>query len=278
MTQRSVVVTGGTRGIGQGLAREFLKRGCKVTITGTSEGSVARGLEALGGAGPNLIGVAGDVASREQMQAVWDQSVAAFGRVDIWVNNAGISLPRKPIQELPEADIQRIVNTNMVGIFNCDAVAIAGMLAQGGGYIWNMEGYGSSGMTQTGLAPYGSTKYAVRYITKTLIKELKGTPVGMGYLSPGIVVTDLLVEDYADDPERWVKVQKTFNILGDTVETVTPALVEGVLNTDKHGARVEWLTTGKAFGRFATAAFKKKRNLFEGIDPAKGVSGTRQAS
>lgn len=275
---RSVVVTGGTRGIGQGLAREFLKRGCRVTITGTSDASVAKGLAELGGASDTLTGFAADVASRDQMQGVWDGAVAAYGRVDIWVNNAGISLARKPLPEHDEADLQRIVNINLMGIFNCDAVAMKGMKEQGGGYIWNMEGFGSDGMTQTGLSPYGSTKRAVTYITKTLIKELKGTPVGMGYLSPGIVVTDLLVEDYADDPERWVKVQKTFNILGDTVETVTPMLVDGVLRTDKHGARVAWLTRTKAAGRFATVAFKKKRDLFAGIDPAKGVSGSRQAS
>lgn len=274
---RSIVVTGGTRGIGQGLAREFLKRGCRVTITGTSDASVAKGLETLGGASDKLIGIAADVAERDQMQGVWDSAVAAFGRVDIWVNNAGISLPRKPLPELSQADIQRIININLMGIFNCDAVAMKGMQAQGGGYIWNMEGYGSDGMAQAGLAPYGSTKRAVTYVTKTLIKELKGTPVGMGYLSPGVVVTDLLVEDYANDPERWVKVQKTFNILGDTVETVTPYLVEGVLKTDKHGARVAWLTRGKAAGRFATAGFKK-RDLFAGIDPAKGVTGSRQSA
>jgi NAD(P)-dependent dehydrogenase (short-subunit alcohol dehydrogenase family) len=271
--KRSVVVTGGTRGIGQGLARELLKRGCNVTITGTSEASVTRGMTALGG-GPNLAGAVVDIAQRDQVQAAWDHAVATFGRVDIWINNAGMSLPRKPLQDLPVESIQKIVNTNLMGIFNGDAVAMKGMLAQGFGYIWNMEGFGSDGMTQTGLSPYGSTKRAVTYITKTLIKELKGTPVGMGYLSPGIVVTDLLVEDYADDPERWVKVQKTFNILGDTVETVTPMLAEGVLSTDKHGARVAWLTRGKAAGRFATAGFKKKRDLFAGIDPAKGVSGS----
>jgi len=270
--QRSVVVTGGTRGIGQGLAREFLKRGCRVTITGTSEASVTRGMTALGG-GPNLAGAVVDVGNRDQVQAAWDHAIATFGRVDIWINNAGMSLPRKPIEELPAERIQKIVNTNLVGIFNCDSVAIAGMTAQGSGYIWNMEGFGSDGMTQTGLSPYGSTKRAVTYVTKTLIKELKGSPVNMGYLSPGIVVTDLLVEDYADDPERWIKVQKTFNILGDTVETVTPMLVAGVLSTTKHGARVAWLTRAKAAGRFATAGFKK-RDLFAGIDPAKGVSGS----
>ena len=271
--QRSVVVTGGTRGIGQGLARELLKRGCNVTITGTREASVTRGMEQLGG-GPNLAGAVVDVANRDQVQAAWDHAIATFGRVDIWINNAGMSLPRKPIQDLPVEDVQKIINTNLMGIFNCDAVAIKGMMDQGFGYIWNMEGFGSNGQTQKGLAPYGSTKRAVSYLTKTLIKELKGSPVGMGYLSPGIVVTDLLVEDYADDPVAWEKVQKTFNILGDTVETVTPKLIEGVLATDKHGSRVEWLTIPKAAGRFATARFKKKRDLFAGIDPAKGVSGS----
>ncbi|HCK79641.1 MAG TPA: chitin-binding protein [Actinobacteria bacterium] len=274
---RSVVVTGGTRGIGQGLAREFLKRGCRVTITGTSQSSIDRGLAALGGESATLTGAVCDIASRDQVQGVWDHAVAKFGRVDIWVNNAGMSLPRKPLPEIPADDIQKIVNTNLVGVFNGDAVAMKGMLAQGSGYIWNMEGFGSNGQASSGLGPYGATKRALNYLTKVLIKELKGTGVGMGYLSPGIVVTDLLVQDYEDDQKQWEKVQKTFNILGDTVETVTPYLAEGVLKTDKNGARVAWLTTGKAAGRFATAGFRKKRNLFDGIDPRKGVTGSLSA-
>jgi NAD(P)-dependent dehydrogenase (short-subunit alcohol dehydrogenase family) len=265
---RSVVVTGGTRGIGQGLVREFMKAGCRVTFTGSSEASTAKGLEALGGASANLTAVACDITDREQVQKTWDHAVATFGRVDIWINNAGISLPRKPFQEHAVTDLQDIVDTNIVGIFNGDAVAMKGMLAQGSGYIWNMEGFGSNGQTSSGLGPYGATKRALNYLTKVLIKELKGTGVGMGYLSPGIVATDLLIQDYEDDMEQWEKVKKTFNILGDTVETVTPYLVEGVLKTEKSGKRVAWLTPAKAGGRFATAGFKK-RNLFDQIDPRK---------
>ncbi len=80
-------------------------------------------------------------------------------------------------------------------------------------------------------------------------------------LSPGIVVTDLLIGDYDVQSESWAKAKKIFNILGDTVDTVTPWLADRVLASDKPGAKVAWLTTGKAFGRFMTAGFSK-RDLF----------------
>ena len=83
-------------------------------------------------------------------------------------------------------------------------------------------------------------------------------------LSPGIVVTDLLVGDYDLKSEEWQKSKKFLNILGDKVETVTPYLVNGILNSNHSGASVRWLTGGKAFLRFMTAAFNK-RDLFTEI-------------
>ena len=86
-------------------------------------------------------------------------------------------------------------------------------------------------------------------------------------LSPGIVVTDLLVGDYDLSSPEWQKSKKIFNILGDTVDTVTPWLADGVLKTNKNGASVAWLTGGKAFRRFMTAGFNK-RDLFADIEGA----------
>jgi NAD(P)-dependent dehydrogenase (short-subunit alcohol dehydrogenase family) len=259
---RSVVVTGSTRGIGLGLAREFLGRGCQVTVVGRSQESVDKALADLD-AGDRAIGVPADVAHRAELQRVWDDAVAAFGRVDIWINNAGVSLPSKPLWETSEDDWHRIVDINYHGAVNGSAVAVTNMLDQGFGYVWNMEGFGSNGMTSPGITPYGTTKYGLTYLTKSLIKELKDKPVGIGYLSPGIVITDLLMEDVIDNPQALKKVAKTFNILGDTVETVTPMLAEGVLATDKSGQRVAWLTPRKAGMRFATARFKKRDVLAE---------------
>jgi len=78
-------------------------------------------------------------------------------------------------------------------------------------------------------------------------------------------VTDLLVGDYDLTSVEWQKAKKILNILGDTVETVTPYLVAGILKANKSGAAVRWLTTGKAFRRFMTAGFNK-RDLFSDIE------------
>jgi len=144
---------------------------------------------------------------------------------------------------------------------------VRGMLAQGGrGTVWNMEGFGSGGQKSDGLAPYGATKRAVTYFTDCVTKDLEGLPVGVAHLSPGIVVTDLLVDDYAGQPEKFEKAKTFFNILGDQVETVTPFLADGILAEHKSGDRVAWLTTPKASGRFFKRfVLQRKRDLFAGV-------------
>jgi NAD(P)-dependent dehydrogenase (short-subunit alcohol dehydrogenase family) len=196
---------------------------------------------------------------------LWDFAVETFGKVDSWVNNAGISLVRKPLAESDPADFEKIVRINLLGAMNGTHVALTGMQAQGSGDIWNMEGFGSGGQKAEGLSPYGSTKRALTYFTNAIAKELKDGPVQIHHLSPGIVVTDLLIGDYAEDPEGFEKAKRIFNILGDKVETVTPYLADGILNGTKNGGRVAWLSGPKAAGRFATAAFKQ-RDLFEDVD------------
>ena len=261
---RVVVVTGGTRGIGLGLARELLARDCKVVVCGRSAAGVDSAVaELVGAAGLDRVtGLATDVTSRVAVQALWDHAVATFGRVDVWINNAGISAPRRPFPEVSEETVSAVVSANLIGVSNGCAVALTGLQAQrSGGWIWNMEGFGSGGQKQPGMATYGATKRAVTYLTESLVKETKDSNVKVGFLSPGIVATDLLTDDYDGQPEAFEKARKIFNILGDRVETVTPWLAEHLLAASKNGARVAWLTTPKAMGRFMTAGFKK-RDIF----------------
>jgi NAD(P)-dependent dehydrogenase (short-subunit alcohol dehydrogenase family) len=266
---KNVVITGSTRGIGHGLAREFLKRQCRVIITGRSPDQV----EAVVGdfaneyGADNVAGTVCEVTSCRSIEGLWDFAVEKFGAVDVWVNNAGMSIKRAPLSEQDANDIAAIVKTNLTGMLYANKVAVAGMTGQGSGQIWNMEGFGSGGQTAPGMAPYGCTKAAVTYLIKALQKEIKDTGIQVCTLSPGIVVTDLLVGDYDLSSPEWQKTKKFLNILGDNVETVTPFLVDGILKTDKTGAKVAWLTTGKAFRRFMTAAFNK-RDLFADIPGA----------
>jgi NAD(P)-dependent dehydrogenase (short-subunit alcohol dehydrogenase family) len=267
MTARGtvVVVTGATRGIGLGLAKELLKRNARVVICGRSQESVDKALAELGG-GALVSGVPCDVSKPEDLQRLWDHAVEKYGKVDHWVNNAGMGVPRKPLTELDPAEIDRICLVNLAGIMHGTAVPMRGMDKQGGGIIWNMEGFGSGGQMSEMMSVYGATKRAVNYFTASMIKDQKNSKVGVAFMSPGIVKTDLLIDDYAGQPELFEKSKKFFNILGDTVEDVTPMLAEGLLTKGKNGARVEWLSTGKAAGRFFSAfVLRRKRHVFDDV-------------
>jgi NAD(P)-dependent dehydrogenase (short-subunit alcohol dehydrogenase family) len=213
-----------------------------------------------------VLGQPCDVTEYAQVQALWDAARAKFGRVDVWINNAGLGHPRIAFWKQAAPVLQATVESNLLGVLYGSHIAAREMLAQGGGQIYNMEGFGSDGRMAEGMMTYGSTKYAVTYFTRNLARDLKGQPVQAGLLSPGIVVTDLILRDYDGLPERWERAQRFFNILGDRVETVTPFLAEKILTNTRNGARIAWLTPAKAAWRFLTAGFIQ-RDVLQGARP-----------
>jgi len=260
---KTIIITGSTRGIGYGLADEFLKRNCKVVVSGRTQESVDKAVDKLAEKQNRemIFGIPCEVSDYVQVQSLWDKSKERFGKIDVWINNAGISNPYTEFWKLDAETIKEVVDTNMLGAMNGSHVALKEMLGQGGGELYNMYGFGSDGRKIEGLALYGSTKYGLKYLTESLLKDAKGTNVLIGSLSPGIVLTDLWTDLYKEQPERMEKSRKIVNILGDKVETVTPYLAEQVLANTKNGAEIKWLTGAKAAWRFATAAFNK-RDLF----------------
>lgn len=253
-----VVITGSTKGIGLGLAREFLKRGCRVVISSRSRAaveSVCAELEAQFGSG-RVVGLPCDITDAGQVQALWGHACRSFERVDIWINNAGISHARRMLWELDPAEISRVVATNVTGMMHGCRVAIAGMLAQGSGAVYNVEGHGSNDMILPGMSVYGASKRALRYFTQAMVQETEGTGVRIGAISPGMVITELLMTDWqAMEPEQREQTRVIFNILADTVETVTPWLVEGMLNDQASGTWIEWMNEEKAQQRFEDEAY-----------------------
>lgn len=259
----NIVVTGSTRGIGLGLVKEFRKRGHSVVVSSRGQAAVDGAVAEVGAApgSGQVVGKACDVSERDQVQALWDAAVAELGRVDIWINNAGLAGPKLMLPALTRADMEPVIATNIWGMIWGTQVPLAGMTAQGAGKIFNFEGFGSDGMTAPGLTIYGATKAALTYFTKSMQKEVKGGPVLLGTISPGIVVTDLLEETKDADPAQWEKTKRLYNILADRVETVAPWIAEQALAADKPGAKIKWLTTPKAAGRFF-GSLVRKRDLF----------------
>ncbi len=261
---KSIVITGSTRGIGYGLADSFLALDCGVTVSGRTLAGVEQAVARLSSKHEteSAFGHPCDVTRFEQVQALWDAARSRFGKIDIWINNAGIGHSQADFWEHEPEQITAVVETNLVGAMYGARVALGGMLEQGFGSFYNMEGLGSDGRRVEGLTLYASTKAGLRYLTDALVQETQGTPVVVGALRPGMVVTDLLTQQYEERPEDWESAKRIFNILGDRVETVTPWLARKVLANDKTGVRIVWLTRRKSIGRFLTAPFCK-RDLFE---------------
>jgi NAD(P)-dependent dehydrogenase (short-subunit alcohol dehydrogenase family) len=257
-----IVITGSTRGLGLRLAQEFLSRGCGVVISGRQRESaeaVAAGLRTKF-PGSSVRGFPCDVADPDQVEALWSSATSALGRIDHWINNAGIGQATVPIWELPPADMEEIVRTDLLGVLYGARAAMRGMTAQGAGMIWFMEGHGSNGRIMAGLSVYGAAKRAVRYAAHALAVEASGTGVRVGTLSPGIMVTDFtLTRLERKDPVAWERTRNVFNILADTPETVAAFLAPRILSTRKNGTHIEWLTSRKIMFRFLTAGLVRRR-------------------
>ena len=259
---KNFVITGSTKGIGFGLAREFARRGHNVLVSGRTQQAVDAAVQRIEReAKGKVAGKTADVTRFEDHEALWDAAVDAFGGVDVWVNNAGVANTTWDIVDVPTDAVHTMVRTNMFGTMHGSRVAAKRMLAQDHGQIFNMLGGGSDGSIRAGMGVYGATKRGLDYFTRALVKEMKDTAVQVGQIRPGMVVTEGMIREAKQDPENFEKYKRVMNILCDDVETVMPFLADKMLATDKNGAQINWLTTGRITRKFMFASFNK-RDLF----------------
>ena len=130
---KTAVITGGTRGIGAALVRAFLKEGWNVAWSGTSQSTVEKSLSSLHNRFPaeRQAAFLCDVTAEADLTGLWDGAVNVFGKVDIWVNNAGMSNDQTPFHELEPALFSRIIDTNIKGLMLATHIAYNRMLKQG---------------------------------------------------------------------------------------------------------------------------------------------------
>ncbi len=260
---KNVVITGSTRGIGFGLADAFLSKGCQIVLNGRTQESVDHACQQLGAkhVPDRISGFAAVVTDPAQVEALWQFACQKLGQVDIWVNNAGLGHDTQPFWEIAVDEARCVIEANVLGTIYGSQVALRGMAEQESGQIYNMEGFGSRGNIRAGFSIYGTSKAAVRYLTKAMVQETKESDILVGSLSPGMVMTDMVLDRFKDDPQGLEKNKRIFNIIADSVDNVSAWLVEHMLGNDKHGARLDYLPPAKMAGRFLMAPFSK-RDLF----------------
>lgn len=259
---KSVVITGSTRGIGFSMATEFLRAGCNVTLSGRGEALPEATSASLSLFKGKYIYIPCNVQKKASLQNLWDASLEKWDRIDIWINNAGQNTPHMFSWETGETYIENIIKTNITGMIYGSKIAAAGMLKQGHGAIYSMEGLGSNNMIQIKTILYGTTKHALTYFMKGLAKELEGTGIIAGRLSPGMMLTDFITKTPDGEQSEVIadeKFRKIFNILADKPENVAKFFIPRILTNTKNDAQIAWLTNRKAAWRFITAGFRKEK-------------------
>ncbi|GAA2734506.1 SDR family oxidoreductase [Actinocorallia aurantiaca] len=250
---RKAVITGSTKGIGFALARELLRRGHSVVVSGRTREAVDEAVEKLRpeAAGDAAVhGLPVDVTDAAQVEGLWNAAAEALGGLDLWINNAGVANTTRPIIETSPDDVRTMVETNMLGTIHGSQTAVRGMLAGGGGQVFNVLGGGSDGRTRPGMGVYSATKRGLDSFTKALVKEVAGTGVRVGQVSPGVLITEGWLREAAAAPEQVAKQRKILNILCDHVDDVAPYLVDKMLASTKNGDAIAWLTTARMTRKF----------------------------
>jgi len=183
-------ITGGTAGMGRGIAEAFLAEGAKVALFARNPDKGAKVLEELG-AGENAIFVAGDVMSQQDLESFVDQAKAHFGTLDILVNNAGGAGDLQPLVNLSDHAFDEAMKWNVYSTFWASRRALPTMLEKGFGRIINISSMeGKHGKPV--LTAYSAAKHAVNGMTKSLAREVGAAGVTVNAICPGIVITDII--------------------------------------------------------------------------------------
>lgn len=184
------LITGAAQGIGLATALKFAREGATVAICDMRQDAVDAAVAQCREAGGAAEGYLMDVTQRDMVDAVVARLLEAHGRIDVLVNNAGITQDARLVK-MTEAQFDKVIDVNLKGVFNCSQAVADGMLKQGSGVILNASSvvgiYGNFGQTN-----YAATKFGVIGFTKTWSRELGPKGVRVNAVAPGFIATPIL--------------------------------------------------------------------------------------
>ncbi|NTV64107.1 MAG: SDR family oxidoreductase [Oscillochloris sp.] len=184
------VVTGSTQGLGLAIARSYAEAGAAVVVSNHQMEDVRQAVEVLRQQGAQVTGHVCDVREQAQVFGLADAALAAFGTIDIWVNNAGVTATQGPVVAIAPEVFTRVVATNILGTYHGSLAALRHMSPRRSGKLINMVGQGERKPNPYGNA-YGSSKAWIRHFTLALAHEERANGLGIFTLNPGLLDTEL---------------------------------------------------------------------------------------
>ena len=201
LKDKGAIVTGGTKGIGRGIAEALRRESVSVCIAARHQSEIDAAVRELNqGDEGRAIGFVCDVRDYDQVRALVDYTVKELGGLDILVNNAGIGIFQKVEDTTPE-DFRAVLETNVFGVFHCCHEAIPQMKRRGGGYIVNISSLaGVNAHPQ--MAAYNASKFGLNGFSEALMQEVRHDNIKVSYLMPGSVNTEF-GGDSPSDEKNW---------------------------------------------------------------------------
>ncbi len=184
------IITGAAQGIGLATALKFAHEGARVVVCDVRQTAVDQAVAACQAAGAEALGIVVDVTQREMVDGLVKQVKDRFGRIDVLVNNAGITQDAR-LQKMTLEQFDRVIDVNLRGVFHCAQAVSDTMVAQGSGVILNASSvvgiYGNFGQTN-----YAASKFGVIGFTKTWSRELGPKGIRVNAVAPGFIATPIL--------------------------------------------------------------------------------------
>jgi 3-oxoacyl-[acyl-carrier protein] reductase len=186
---RTAVVTGGTRGIGLAIARALAEDGASVVVSGRDAGRLESAVKEVETLGASALGVAADQSKREDCDRLVDAAKDRFGRIDVLVNNAGITRDQLLVR-MKDDDWDQVLDTNLRGVFLMTRAVAKSMMRQKSGRIINIASTAGA-MGNPGQVNYSAAKAGVIGFTKAAARELAHWNILVNAVAPGLIETDM---------------------------------------------------------------------------------------
>ena len=189
LAKKVALVTGGSRGIGAAIAKRLAADGASVAITYAKDAAMASAVvKAIEADGGKAMAIQADAADVDAVKSAVEKAVAAFGRLDVLVNNAGTAIP-KPFEETTLDELNRVIDINVRGVFVTTQAALKHM--NDNGRIIMIGSCVGERVLTPGLVPYSATKGAVKMFTQGLSREVGSRGITVNNVQPGPIDTDL---------------------------------------------------------------------------------------